>query len=49
MGAHPPPPTGTGGASAPGGMPGNHMAGMQKVKIGVTALIESLPMLPLGS
>jgi hypothetical protein len=52
MGARPPmgpPPTGTGPAAATGGMMGNQMAGMEKVKIGVKALIDSLPMLPLGS
>lgn len=45
----PPAPGGTGPAAAPGGMPGNFMAGMEKVKIGVQALIAALPMLPLGS
>jgi len=44
-----PPPTGTGPIAAPGGMPGNAMAGMEKVKLGVKALIDALPMLPLGS
>jgi len=42
------PPPGTGPAAAPGGMAGNAMAGMEKVKIGVKALIDALPMLPLG-
>lgn len=51
MGAPKPmgPPAGTGPAAAPGGMPGNMMAGMEKVKIGVKALLDALPMLPLGS
>ena len=43
------PPPGTGPAAAPGGMAGNVMAGMEKVKLGVKALIDSLPMLQLGS
>ena len=52
MGARPPmgpPPSGTGAASAPGGMAGNQMAGMEKLKLGLEALMESLPMLPIGS
>ena len=51
MGAPKPmgPPAGPGPAAAPGGMPGNMMAGMEKVKIGVKALLDALPMLPLGS
>lgn len=44
-----PPPTGTGPASGLGGMAGNQQAGLEKVKIGLKALTESLPMLPLGS
>lgn len=29
-------------------MPGNAMAGMEKVKVGMKAFMEALPMLPLG-
>jgi hypothetical protein len=43
------PPSGTGPASALGGMAGNQQAGMEKVKLGLKALTEALPMLPLGS
>jgi len=44
-----PAPAGMGPAAGPGGMAGNQMAGLQKVQIGVKALIDALPMLPLGS
>jgi hypothetical protein len=30
-------------------MAGNQMAGMEKLKLGLKALLEALPMLPLGS
>ncbi len=46
---HGPPPGGTGPASALGGMAGNQQAGMEKVKMGLKALMEAIPMLPLGS
>ena len=48
MGGSPPPPSGTGPASGLGGMAGNQQAGMEKIKIGLKALTEALPMLPLG-
>lgn len=50
-GGHPPmgpPPTGTGPASGLGGMAGNQQAGMEKIKMGLKALTEAIPMLPLG-
>jgi len=42
------PPGGTGPATAPGGMAGNQAHGSEKVKMGMKALLEALPMLPLG-
>ena len=44
-----PAPGGTGPASGLGGMAGNQQAGIQKVEIGLKALMEALPQLPLGS
>ena len=52
MGGKPPmgpAPAGTGPAATPGAMAGNQRAGLEKVHIGLKALIDALPMLPLGS
>lgn len=52
MGAPPPPGQGaggTGGAAMPGHMPGNGMQGIEKVMMGLKALQDALPSVPLGS
>ena len=45
----PGPPGGLGAAAAPGGMPGNHGAGLGKVQAGIKMLMEALPQLQIGS
>jgi hypothetical protein len=50
MAPHPPgPPGGTGGAMAPGAMLGQQAKAMEGVKLGLKALQEALPSIPIGS